>query len=155
MLIRVLVATLCMGVAASFTFVEEVSAQDCGNSCRACGFGHEGYGYAPDGRYNMQCFDWIPYCVACPDVEFSGEEGPLGEHIAAVVASGSSQELETALTLNRDRLLFSAARQLLVVRGTSCDQNALASVVLLPPSKAATVARFRLDRLESYGAKGE
>lgn len=115
-------------------------AQDCGTECVPCGWGlgYEGTQHSPTGPYNMDCYIFIPNCVACGHQQLVSDQTSEAARIADLVESVPTAHLVEALRPYRDRLLWNPRRNLLVIQGNGCDPKALASVVFL--SVRATTA---------------
>jgi hypothetical protein len=126
--------------------------QDCGTTCHACGLGYEGRGYQENGPYDMQCFDFVPYCVACRPPDDPGglvaDHSLSAKHIVNLVTSTPAGELGTVLERYRSRVLFSPKRNLLVVQGNRCDPEVLEAVLFVTEEKAKELQRLNLRRLE-------
>lgn len=111
-----------------------VSAQDCGSSCSACGLaGYEGRNHAAGGAYNMDCHALIPYCVACPPpkVEMTAEHTFTAAKIIRELRVASGASIASLAARHGDRLLIVPERNLLVIKGTPCNADALASAVYI------------------------
>lgn len=128
----------------------EAEAQDCGTTCHSCGLiGYEGRNYSQDGRYNMTCPSAsIPYCVACPEVELVADGLPSATVIADELRGASAADIRTVADRYRDRLVVNEERGLLVIRGTSCDPEAIAAVLFLKRTKLSAIAAVPIARAE-------
>jgi hypothetical protein len=124
-------------------------SQDCGSGCRGCSIGgYEGYDWSPNGLYNMTCYQWIPYCVAC--VIERTNDGEDAEALLGSVRSASEADLRGILLRSQGRLLLNPSRNLVVLRGTKCNPKALASVVYVTPARTALLRGLGVPLLETY-----
>jgi hypothetical protein len=126
-------------------------AQDCGTRCVNCGwFGHEGTSYQAGAEYNMNCYNDIPYCVACPHQQLVRDQVSDGARIAELLQFASTADLRKAALDFRNRVLISPKRNLVVVQGNGCDRDALATVVFLTPARARALRTLRFRLLDDY-----
>lgn len=124
-------------------------AQDCGDDCVGCPTGWEGQSFSTTGPYNMTCFAEIPFCVACGPLV--SDHVPGVEHIVDLLQSGSPTTLADLVVKYGDRLLLSPRRNLVVVQGTDCDPQALATVVFVSSEQARALENnLGLRLLEDY-----
>jgi hypothetical protein len=124
---------------------------DCGKTCASCGLqGWEGRSYDPQGRFNMDCVNFISYCVACPDPELVSEYPAQSAELVTLIRNGNGPTLATTLRSHGDRLLLSVSRSAVVIRGNRCDPFALTAVVFVPRARAVELARLGLQSLEDY-----
>jgi hypothetical protein len=111
--------------------------------------GYEGRNYQQGADYNMQCYNFIPYCVSCPPTLVS-DHTPGVQQMVDMILFASPAELADLVTQYHDRLLFSPTRNLLVVQGNGCNPDALASVVFLSSVKARELKTLGLRKLDEY-----
>jgi len=125
--------------------------QDCGLSCGRCAIGAwEGRGYSANGSYNMDCFALLPYCVACPKIEMAAEHTPAVADIVRELRTSTNATIALVANRYRDRLLIVPERGLLVIRGTECNPDALASVVFLERAKLEALAASGVGSLADH-----
>ena len=123
------------------------AAQDCGSSCSTCGLGgYEGRSHTVGGPYNMSCYSLVPYCVACPEVEMATEHNSTTANVASAVRSATNETIAMVAEQYRTRLLVVPERNLVVIKGTSCDPNALGSVLRV---EAATITALTATGIRS------
>ena len=150
------VAGALMVVALGLLFVRPPTAhaEDCGNQCKSCSIaGYEGTQWNASGIYNMTCYSFIPYCVAC--VIERTNDGDDAEALLAALRTQDDASIPSIVRRNRGRLLVSPSRHLVVLRGTDCDPNALASVVYVGDARMRTLQEMGLPLLSEYLADSQ
>lgn len=127
-------------------------AQDCGRQCKMCGIsGREGWDHSPTGPYDMNCFNWVPFCHPCPFLRLGA--GDSAEDILRRIAVGTDLDARHVIEANPGRLLISPLRRLIALRGSTCDPNEVVSVVYVTAERASYLRQYRLPTLESYVAR--
>jgi len=145
-----LLVNFCVGT-------NSVSAQDCANNCRVCAEEKwEGYGYHPEGPYNMTC-TWTGPGGGCSQA-FCGpgavnEDWIPASAVAEVVESALISELPALLEAYGDRLLFSPERNAVVIKGIQCDADRLEIMVALPAELARAFEDSEVGRLRIFLAE--
>lgn len=143
----------CIGIVlASMALPQNAAAQDCGTGCQSCGFiGKEGTNYsAEDGLWNMSCANFSLSCGMC--AVGRANNGADAEEILRVIARGSERELRRVIETHRNRLSVSTSRSLVVLRGTSCDVDAVGAVVFLSSERTALLRRLSATPMQTSPA---
>lgn len=153
MLSRLFPVAVALLLGCSMFAASPLAAQeDCGTTCAVCNIsGYEGRSYNAQGTYNMSCFGFIPYCVACHGEPERVADAPReAEAIVWLIESTPAAELREALAEYRNRLLFAPGRNLIVVQGNDCNPDALATVLFVRPEKAHALRSLGLRSLNDY-----
>lgn len=127
------------------------AAQDCGLGCATCGsfpFRYEGFIWDEWADYDMVCANiYTSWCLDCP---FSAAEGAIDqEAIGRAVLSAELYELGTLLTAYRDRLLVADDRNLVAIRGSECNPDALGVWLVVSSEKAAALRASGLTSFDT------
>lgn len=124
---------------------------DCGLSCYSCGgtWAYEGRNFSQLGIYNMDCIPFVYGCLGC-DPELVSDLSPNAAVLAPLLRSGSAQVLTDLVRKNRDRLLISTRRNLVVIRGTPCDPQALSNIIFVDKPTAMALTNLGVKTLEGY-----
>jgi hypothetical protein len=104
-----------------------------------------------DGSSNPLVMNWWmgcqggSQCAACGANRRGGES----EALAAALASASSEAVGKLARANRNRILVSLTRNVIVIRGTECNPDAFVAVASVNNARAKELARLGIARLES------
>jgi hypothetical protein len=125
-----------------------------------CGMRCETLCYIPGGEWGMAGVDgtsnplaahfWMgcqagSQCAACGASRRGGES----EALAAALASASPEAAGKLARANRNRILVSLTRNVIVIRGTECNPDAFVAVASVNNARAKELARLGIARLES------
>jgi len=123
---------------------------DCGTKCKSCpGNGYEGYMFsATTGHLNMQCFPNVPNCIVCGEPEARSYLSNDALHIAAILRKGTRA---FQLPLNvENRLLLSPRRQVVAIKGSPCDPEAIVAVLFVNRDQMSYLKTLGLPDLDRY-----
>jgi hypothetical protein len=139
---KILLITLVSAVALMLApRASRAQAPDCGRYCQDCGFlGSEGYSYSATGAHSMTCYNFLSWCKICGDSRTN--DGASAEDVLARLKSGTDAVASQAASVYRGQLLVSATRNLVAIRGTKCDPNALVALVFVSPERARLIKQL-------------
>ena len=133
---------------------EQAQAQlyTCGMRCEAtCNIQYETGKMAVDGTSNpLAMHYWMgcqlgTACQACAETRRGGENDAL----AASLASAPTAALAEIARVNRERILVSLSRNLIVIRGTECNPDAFVAVSAISKARARQLAQLGIAELEN------
>jgi hypothetical protein len=132
------------------TDIAPLSAQDCGDICKDCGwFRWEGIDYNQNGPHHMNCNTLSSYCTGC-ELPLISDGRPDAQTVAALLLSASMSNLAAVVEKYGDRLLLNRSRNVLVVQGTSCSDETFATVVFLAAERAKALHKLGIRSLKEF-----
>jgi len=133
---------------------------DCGLQCLICGASKfEGDMHSPNGAYDMKCQTGDPGegCAqaGCGQTATNDDLVPA-ETIAEIVQSVQTEaEIRALAAAYGDRLLVVPERNAVVVLGTLCSAEWLASMTFVARDRVDLLARYSVASLEQFVAERE
>lgn len=133
-------------------------SDDCGEECVRCGlfgWGREGEGLSEEGLYNMNCQDLQASCDGCQGAQnLVGPSFLSASDLVSAVQGAPKGRLESLVSDHGARLLLNESRNLLVVKGTSCNEEALTAVLFLSEERTREFVRLGLTSIEEHLERG-